>query len=120
MPPSYGFLSVSLNLHINTIQLQGNTYIRQLDGEDNYGSGSGTMHPPEVFFLGLLKFSDQFDIAGQHIHPTAGRGGDSRYAGGLQAGQRGQHPSAGGGSILKGLSHEIDFKNLDQNLQNLA
>jgi hypothetical protein len=26
----------------------------------------------------------------------------------------------GGGGNFKGLSHEIDFKNLDKNLQNLA
>jgi hypothetical protein len=43
---SYFYFWVSLNLLINTILLQGNTYIRQLDEEDNCGSGSGR---PKIF-----------------------------------------------------------------------
>ncbi len=61
------------------------------------------MRPPYGFFSVSLLI--KYNIAGQHIHPTAGRGGDSRHAGGLQAGQRGQNQhmfwGGEGGSITK-------------------
>jgi hypothetical protein len=91
MRPSYGFFWVFLNFLINTILLQGNTYC----SSDSWTEKIITDLEQCAlvwFFIGFPKLADKYDpIAGQHIHPTAGRGGDSRHAGGLQAGQRGQH-----------------------------
>jgi hypothetical protein len=56
------FVLCFLKITENTI-LQGNAYIRQLNGEDNYEFGSGTVRLPEGFFLGLLKLAAKYDIA---------------------------------------------------------
>jgi hypothetical protein len=56
-------------LLINTILFQGNTYIRQLDREDNYGFGSGSgfgrpkifqiwINAPLIFFSLFPKFAE--------------------------------------------------------------